>query len=81
MTASAVAAPRKDCQVCPAGSAKGAGECGMDDPVAVLDYWLDEVGPDGWYAGGEALDSDCRTRWLDLWEAASRGGLELAFWR
>ena len=48
----------------------------MDDPVAVLDYWLDEVGPDGWYAGGEALDTDCRTRWMDLWEAASRGGLD-----
>ncbi len=48
----------------------------MSDPVEVLDFWLGEVGPEGWYAGGEALDSDCRNRFADLWQAAREGGLE-----
>ncbi len=48
----------------------------MADPVEVLDYWLGEVGPDGWYAGGAALDGDIRSRYLDLWQAARDGGLE-----
>lgn len=48
----------------------------MSDPIEVLDFWLDEVGPDGWYSGGEALDGECRARFLDLWQAAHDGGLE-----
>ena len=48
----------------------------MSDPVAVLDYWLGEVGPDGWYAGGEALDGEIRDRFGDLWQAAADGGLD-----
>lgn len=48
----------------------------MSDPIEVLDFWLGEVGPEGWYAGGEALDADCRDRFGDLWQAAHDGGLE-----
>lgn len=48
----------------------------MSDPVEVLDFWLGEVGPEGWYAGGEALDAECRLRFGDLWQAAYEGGLE-----
>jgi uncharacterized protein (DUF924 family) len=48
----------------------------MSDPIEVLEFWLGEVGPEGWYAGGEALDDECRTRFLDLWQAAHEGGLE-----
>ena len=48
----------------------------MSDPIEVLDFWLGEVGPAGWYAGGEVLDSDCRNRFADLWQAAREGGLE-----
>ena len=48
----------------------------MSDPVSVLDYWLNTVGPDGWYAGGDALDTDVRARWQDLWDASLRGGLD-----
>lgn len=48
----------------------------MSDPVEVLDFWLGEVGPAGWYAGGEALDAECRERFADLWQAAHEGGLE-----
>jgi uncharacterized protein (DUF924 family) len=48
----------------------------MSDPVTVLDYWLGEVGPDGWYAGGEGLDGEIRDRFADLWQAAADGGLD-----
>ena len=48
----------------------------MSDPIEVLEFWLGEVGPEGWYAGGEALDDECRVRFMDLWQAAHEGGLE-----
>jgi uncharacterized protein (DUF924 family) len=48
----------------------------MADPVEVLDYWIGELGPDGWYAGGAEIDAECRLRFLDLWQAAADGGLE-----
>ena len=48
----------------------------MSDPIEVLEFWLGEVGPDGWYGGAEALDEECRARFLDLWQAAQDGGLE-----
>ena len=48
----------------------------MADPIEVLDYWLGEVGPDGWYAAGEALDADIRNRFHDIWIAARDGGLD-----
>ncbi len=52
------------------------GRAMMADPVEVLDFWLGDVGPDGWYAGGDALDQLCRERFLDLWQAAAAGGLD-----
>jgi len=48
----------------------------MSGPIEVLEFWLGEVGLEGWYAGGEALDDECRARFLDLWQAAHEGGLE-----
>lgn len=48
----------------------------MSDPIELLDFWLDEVGPDGWYAGGEVLDATCRDRFAEIWTAARDGGLE-----
>lgn len=48
----------------------------MSDPVEVLDFWLGEVGEDGWYAGGAALDAEIRDRFLEVWQAARDGGLE-----
>lgn len=48
----------------------------MADPIEVLDFWLGEVGPEGWYAGGEDLDALCAFRFGDVWQAASEGGLE-----
>jgi uncharacterized protein (DUF924 family) len=48
----------------------------MSDPLEVLEFWLEEVGPKGWYAGGADLDRICRDRCGDLWQAAHDGGLE-----
>ena len=48
----------------------------MSDPVEVLDFWLGEVGPAGWYAGGDAIDALCRDRFFDLWQSAHDDGLE-----
>jgi uncharacterized protein (DUF924 family) len=39
----------------------------------VLAFWIDEIGPEGWYQGGEALDALCRDRFLDDWDKARRG--------
>lgn len=48
----------------------------MADPIDVLDFWLGEVGQDGWYAGGNVLDAECRDRFADVWQAAFDKGLE-----
>ncbi|NUB43095.1 DUF924 domain-containing protein [Fertoebacter nigrum] len=47
-----------------------------DDPVSVLDYWLGDIGPEGWYAGGDDMDDAIRDRFADLWQAAMEGGLD-----
>ncbi len=41
----------------------------------LLDFWLGEVGPDGWYRADEALDATIRDRWGALWETAQGGGV------
>ncbi len=43
---------------------------------AILSFWLDEVGPAGWYAVDAELDETIRTRWRADWETARLGGLE-----
>ena len=48
----------------------------MADPVEVLDFWLGEVGRNGWFNGGEPVDEAIRARFTDIWEAARAGGLE-----
>ena len=48
----------------------------MSDSIEVLEFWLHEVGPKGWYQGGEEIDSLCRDRYGDLWQAAREGGLD-----
>ena len=48
----------------------------MTTPVEVLDFWLGEIGPEGWYAGGADLDDECRARFGDLVEAAAAEGLD-----
>lgn len=48
----------------------------MSDPMELLDFWLHELGPEGWYAGGDEIDSTCRARFQDIWQAAHDGALD-----
>ncbi len=47
----------------------------MDTAKTVLRFWLDEVGPKGWYEVNSDLDATIRERFLGLWEHAARDGL------
>lgn len=49
----------------------------MTSPDDVLTFWLDDVGPDGWYAGGSSLDQTVRERFASLYERACAGALSL----
>ncbi len=53
----------------------------MITPEEILAYWLDEVGPKGWYDGGEELDAEVRQKFEAGWNAAMDGryGLWLTY--
>ncbi len=40
----------------------------------VVEFWLNEIGQEGWYAGGEAVDAQCRERFGDALAQARAGG-------
>lgn len=44
---------------------------------AVLAYWLDELGPAGWYEGSDAIDAEIRSRFLPAWQEAREGAFAL----
>jgi uncharacterized protein (DUF924 family) len=46
-------------------------------PGMVLDYWIDEVGPEGWYGEDAARDAEIRARFEAMWEHAMEGALSL----
>ncbi len=43
-------------------------------PERVLGFWLDEVGPTGWYSSDSELDDKIRREFLSTWERISEGG-------
>ncbi|PIE09933.1 MAG: hypothetical protein CSA72_09935 [Rhodobacterales bacterium] len=47
----------------------------MEQARDVRAFWIDEVGPAGWYVQDTALDAEIRNRFLPLWEQALDGGL------
>ena len=49
----------------------------MAGPEEILSFWLDEIGPKGWYDSSEALDQEIRDRFQDTWEAACDGRFSL----
>ena len=53
----------------------------MAAPEKVLNFWLDEIGPQGWYAVSDDLDRTITERFHDTWEGARRGtcGLWLTY--
>lgn len=46
-------------------------------PATILAYWLDEVGPEGWYDADEARDAVIRARFEPMWQHAMEGALAL----
>lgn len=48
----------------------------MSDPVTVLTYWLETIGPKGWYEADESVDADIIANFGALWRAAHDGGLD-----
>ncbi len=46
----------------------------MTHPDDILRFWIDEVGPAGWYRQDDAVDASCRDLFLADWEAAQEGG-------
>ena len=49
----------------------------MSTPDEVLAFWLDEIGPDGWYKSDPDLDEAIRDRFEATWDRAAEGGLGL----
>ena len=43
----------------------------------VLTFWLDEIGPKGWYDPPEGLDDEIRERFEPLWKRGADGALSL----
>ncbi len=50
----------------------------MSEPEAILDFWLHEVGPQGWYRAEDEVDDEIRARFLAAWEDARDGRRD--FW-
>lgn len=45
----------------------------MASPEEILKFWLDEIGPEGWYQGGEDLDALVKDRFDASWRNAMSG--------
>jgi uncharacterized protein (DUF924 family) len=48
----------------------------VSDPVTVIDFWLNTVGPKGWYEVNPEVDAEITARFGELWQAAHDGGLD-----
>lgn len=49
----------------------------MVQPEEILNFWIDEVGPAGWYQADDKLDAKIRDRFLTAWENAQDGAYSL----
>jgi len=49
----------------------------MVSPEEVLEFWLDECGPEKWYHTDPELDETIRRRFLSAWQSAAQGGYSL----
>lgn len=49
----------------------------MTTPEDVLGFWLDEIGPTGWYTGSEDLDTTIREQFEAIWHSACEGTCSL----
>ena len=49
----------------------------MANPDEILAFWLDEIGPKGWYEASDTLDETIRERFLDDYNRMVDGSLSL----
>jgi len=49
----------------------------MAAPEEILEFWLDEVGEEGWYRQNDALDAEIRKRFEQAWRNACEGSYSL----
>ena len=49
----------------------------MATPDDILAFWLDEIGPEGWFDSSDELDQVIRDRFEDTWIRARDGALSL----
>ncbi len=49
----------------------------MMTPDQVLEFWLDKIGPEGWYRVDEALDQEIIETFKETWEQARDGAMSL----
>ena len=49
----------------------------MVDPSDILKFWIDEVGPEGWYTVDDALDAKIRDTFHETWMQACEGKFSL----
>lgn len=54
---------------------ENAGDKAVSASDELLSFWFDEIGPAGWFNGGEAVDAACRARFAGMWEQARAGAL------
>ncbi len=47
----------------------------MASPKEIQTFWIDEVGPEGWYNSSEELDATIQERFGETWEKAAAGDL------
>lgn len=45
----------------------------MCNPAEIIGFWIDEVGPDGWYKSSPELDARIRERFEPAWRSAADG--------
>lgn len=49
----------------------------MERVTEILAFWLDEIGPRGWYSVDPVLDQQIRDKFLDTWQSACEGNHSL----
>ena len=49
----------------------------MANADEILAFWLDQVGPKGWYTGGPELDQEIRDRFESVYNRVREGSLSL----
>ena len=49
----------------------------MINPEDILAFWLDEKGPAGWYAGGDAIDQEIKDRFEGVYDRGCGGALSM----